>query len=120
MKFFYFILFCLLTFSVQLNAQKVNRLEIIRTDSIRDHFIFKTKADNGTESIVLIERDKVSNCRPFKKFIIADSVHRTSVLKSGSKKDIVGFYLSTIDGVKIRDKGDLVKIINSCDCFVEE
>ena len=121
MKYFCFLTFFLLTISAnKLKAQIVNKIEIIKTDSTRDHFIFRTRTETGKESIVLVEKDRVSDCRPLKKFIIADSVHRTSVLKSGSKKDIVGFYLSTIDGIQIRDKGELVKIIWSCSCFIDK
>jgi hypothetical protein len=102
------------------NIHSVATLEIIKTDSIRDHFVFKTKSKSGKEIIVLAEKDSVNNCRPFKKFILSDSVHQTSELKSGSKKDLVGFYLSTIDGIKIRDEGELVKIIWNCNCFTDK
>ena len=102
------------------NVQSVKKLEIINTDSTSDHFVFKTKSESGNEVIVLAEKDSVNDCRPFKKFIIADSVHQTSTLKAGSGKDLVGFYLSTIDGIKIRNEGELVKIIWNCNCFTDK
>jgi hypothetical protein len=99
------------------NTRSTKKLEIVAIDYTRDHFVFKTKDETGTEIIVLAEKDSVEFCQPFKKFIILDSIHETSVLKSGSRKDIVGFYLSYIDGIKIRNKGELVKIIWNCNCF---
>jgi hypothetical protein len=100
--------------------QLAKKLEIIRIDTIRDFYVFKTKDDSSKEVIVLAERDRVSNCKPFKHFIIADSVYQTSVLKSGSKKDLVGFNLSTIDGIKIKQPDELPKIIWNCDCFTDK
>lgn len=99
--------------------QSSGKLEIIRSDSTRDHFVFKTKDESGKEVIILAEKDKVSECRPFRKFIIADSIHQVSAIKSGKRYDLVGFYLSTIDSVKIRSKGELVKIIWNCNCFTD-
>jgi len=99
--------------------QSVRKLEIIKIDSTSDHFVFRTKNESGKEVTVLAEKEKLVDCHLFKKFIIEDSVHQTSTLKAGSKKDLVGFYLNSIDGVKIRDKGELVKIIESCNCFIE-
>jgi len=99
------------------NIHSTGRLEIIKTDSIRDHFVFKTKNELGNEVIVLAEKDKVSGCKPFKKYIIADSIHQVSAIKSGSRYDLIGFNVSTIDGIKIRDSAQLAKIIWNCDCF---
>jgi hypothetical protein len=97
----------------------LKKLEIIRIDSTRDHFVFKTKDELGKEVIVLAEKDKVSGCRPFRKYIIVDSIHQVSAIKSGKRYDLVGFYLSTIDSVRIRSEGELVKIIWNCDCFTD-
>ncbi|MEO8712528.1 MAG: hypothetical protein ABI405_10415, partial [Parafilimonas sp.] len=102
------------------NNQSTTRLEIIKIDSIRDHFVFKTKSKSGNEVIVLAEKDKVDNCLPFKKFIIADSVHQVSAIKSGSRYDLIGFNVSTIDGIKIRDSAELTKIIWNCDSFTDK
>ena len=100
--------------------RSVEKLEIVEIDSTGDHFVFKTKNEAGKQVTVLAEQEKLIDCRPFKKFIIADSVHQTSTLKAGSSKDIVGFYLSTINGIKIRDEGELVKIIWNCACFTDK
>jgi hypothetical protein len=102
------------------NIHSTGRLEIIRTDSIRDHFVFKTRNESGNEVTVLAEKDKVSGCKPFKKYIIADSIHQVSAIKSGSRYDLIGFNVSTIDDVKIRDSGELAKIIWNCDCFTDK
>jgi hypothetical protein len=101
------------------NVQPVKKLKIIKTDTTTDFYVFNTRDDSSKEVIVLAERDSVSNCRPFKKFIISDSVHQTSVLKSGSKKDLAGFNLSTIDGIKIKQPDDLPKIIWNCNSFTD-
>ncbi|TAL50424.1 MAG: hypothetical protein EPN92_01755 [Chitinophagaceae bacterium] len=119
--FFLIPLIAIITCSVsRQNIQPVKRLEIIKADTTRDFYVFKTMNDSSKEVIVLAEREKVNDCKPFKRFIIADSVHQTSVLKSGSGKDLVGFYLSTIDGIKIRTEGELPKIIWNCNCFTDK
>jgi hypothetical protein len=120
MKSLFFLILCIVLIacvSSKNNSQSVTRLEIIRTDSIRDHFVFKTRSNSGKEAIVLAEKDKIGNCRPFKRFIIADSVHQVSAIKSGSRYDLIGFNVSIIDGIKIRDSAELTKIIWNCDCF---
>lgn len=106
--------------TIKQNVQLVKKLEIIRVDSTNDHFIFKTKNESDYEIIVLAEKDKVNDCQPFKKFIIEDSIHQTSTLKAGAREYLVGFYLSTINGIKIRNSGELVKIIWNCDCFTNK
>jgi pectate lyase len=102
------------------NPQAIKKLEIIRIESTSDHFVLTTKNESGTENIILAEKDSVTVCRPFKKFIIADSVHNTTIIKSGNGKDIVGFYLSKIDGINIRDADGWVKIIWNCNCFTDK
>lgn len=102
------------------NVQQVRKWEIIRTESITDHFVFTAKDESGVEKIVLAEKDSVKDCRPFKKFIIADSIHQTITLKSGNTIDKLGFYIRTIDGVRIRDSGSLIKIIWNCTCFTDK
>lgn len=101
------------------NVQSGKNLKIVKTDTTADFYVFNTRDDSNKEVIVLAERDMVSDCRPFKKFIIADSVHQTSVLKSGKGRDIAGFYLSTIDGIKIKQPDELPKIIWNCACFTD-
>lgn len=101
------------------NTQPINKFEIIKIDDVGDHIVFKTLTETKIEKIILAEKDSVKDCRPFKKFIIADSIHETTVLKSGNTIDIVGFNLSTINGIKIRNNGELVKIIWNCKCFAD-
>lgn len=101
------------------NSKSAKRLEITRTDSIRDHFVFRTRNDFGREVIVLAEKSKVENCKPFKRFIIADSLHQVSAIKSGSRYDLIGFNVSIVDGIKIRDSAELTKIIWNCNCFID-
>src|SRR5580658_11245473 len=79
-----------------------NKMEIIRTDTIRDHFVFTTKDVFNNEVIILAEINKVEACRPFKKFIIADSVHQATAIKFGSRYDMIGFNVSIIDGIRIK------------------
>ena len=95
------------------------KLEIVSTDSIRDYFVFNTKSEIGHEMIILAEKRRVADCKPFKKFIIEDSIHRVSAIKSGSRYDLIGFNVSIINGVKIRDSAELVKIIWNCNCFID-
>jgi hypothetical protein len=102
------------------NVQSVTRLEIIKTDSIRDHFVFKTRNELGNEIIVLAEKDKVSDCKPFKKYILADSIHQVSAIKNGKRYDLIGFNVSIIDDIQIRDSGELAKIIWNCNCFTDK
>jgi hypothetical protein len=106
--------------SSKYNIHSKARLEIIKTDSIRDHFVFKTKNESGNEVTVLAEKDKVNECKPFKKYIIADSIHQASAIKSGTRYDLIGFNVSTIDGIKIRDSGELAKLVWNCDCFTDK
>ena len=95
----------------------LGKLEIIKIDSVADFFVFKTTTDSNKVVIVLAEKDKVNNCFPFKPFIIADSVHETSMLKAGSKYDLIGFNGFVIDGIKLKNQGELAKIIWNCNCF---
>ena len=87
-----------------------NKMEIIRTDTIRDHFVFTTKDVFNNEVIILAEINKVEACRPFmKKFIIADSVHQATAIKFGSRYDMIGFNVSFIDGIRIKKDNELAK-----------
>ena len=98
----------------------LKKLEIIRTDSTRDHFISLTRNDSNKYVIVLAEVNKVNTCKPFKRYILEDSVHETSTIKSGNGFDILGFNVSTIDGIKIRNDGELIKIFWNCNCFTDK
>jgi hypothetical protein len=100
--------------------ESIRKLEIIKTDTTSEFYVFKTMSEAGSEVIVIAEKEKVNSCKPFKKFIVADSVHETSIIKSGSGYDFVGMYLSYIDNIQIRKKGELVKIIWNCQSFTEK
>jgi hypothetical protein len=102
------------------SIQSIRKLEIIKTDTIRGHYVFKTKDELDSEIIVLAESEKVEGCKPFKRFIIADSIHQVSAIKSGSRYDLIGFTVSIVDGIKIRDSAELVKIIWNCNCFTDK
>jgi hypothetical protein len=99
------------------NTRSEQRLEIIRIDSLNDYFVFKTKSKINNEIIVLGEKDRMRDCEPFKRYILSDSIHEVSAIKDGSHKEILGSYLSQIDGIKIRDSGAFVKVIWNCNCF---
>jgi hypothetical protein len=93
------------------------KLEIVKIDTAEHYFVFNTKNVTGSERIILAEKEKVKGCLPFKKYIIADSVYSVSILKLGSRNVYAGFYVSTISGVKIRNKGELIKVVNNCESF---
>jgi hypothetical protein len=113
------ILFIITTFcSIRKNnINTTEKLEIIKTDTTSDFYVFKTKGSSNKEPIILAEREKINKCRPFKKFIIADSVHQTAIIKSGSSFVYAGFYLKYIDDIQIKNNNELIKIIWNCDCF---
>lgn len=102
------------------NIQSAKRFEIVKTDTIRDHYVFITKDELNNEIIILAEKDKVESCNPFKKFIVADSIHQVSAIKSGSRYDLIGFNVSIVDGVKIKKSNELAKIIWNCNGFTDK
>jgi hypothetical protein len=99
------------------SAISPNKLEIVRIDTITDHYVFSTIDASNNEVIVLAEKGEVERCRPFKKFILADSVRQTSDIKTGSHYDMIGFTVSIIDSIRIKEDNDLAKIISNCKCF---
>lgn len=98
---------------------KMAKQLIVRIDTLREHYVFSTKKSNGDSDIVLAERDTMKNCTPFKKYILQDSIMTTTFLKAGSKYDIVGLYLKSINDVRIRKDDELIKIIWNCSCFTD-
>jgi len=101
------------------NIHAPRKLEIIRTDTIRDHYVFKTKYEANNEVFVLAEKDKVESCRPFKKFIISDSIHQVSAIRLGSRYDLIGFNVSKIDEITIKKSNELANVILNCDSFTD-
>ncbi len=125
MKFFIIIIVFFAAFSCATNSKnsthsRIAKQIIVRTDTLREHYVFSTIKSNGDSDIVLAERDTMKNCMPFKKYIIQDSITTTTFLKSGSKYDIVGLYLKSINDVKIRKDDELIKIIWNCNCFTDK
>jgi len=92
------------------------RLEIVAVDSTNDFYVFKTRRSSDTV-IVVAEKGNISMCRPFKRFIIEDSVHETAKLKSGSAYVWIGFNEFTINDIKVKKKGELAKTVTNCMSF---
>jgi hypothetical protein len=98
------------------NFYSKRKVEIIKIDSTRDFYVFTVgKVYDGMK--VIAEKGDVSSCQPFKKFIIIDSIQEVSKLKSGSKYVLIGFNELTIGSIKIKNKGELAKIVRNCMSF---
>jgi len=120
MKFFLtIILIAFLSISciISKSGRQSMKLEITQIDTTRDLYVFKTIGLGDAEIIVVAEKEKIADCEPFKRYILADSIHQTSTIKSGLTSDMIGFYLTYIDDIKIRNQGELVKIILNCNSF---
>lgn len=116
-----FLIFFMLSCSLRNNTTKsIKKLEIIKTDTTADFYVFKTVNKFRKETIVIAEKDKVNKCQPFQKYIITDSVHSTYQIKLGNRFVFSGFYLSYIDDIKIRNDEELVKIIWNCNSFTNK
>lgn len=85
------------------NISKQGRLEIVAVDSTIDFYVFSAKRSSDT-GIVVAEKGNISMCKPFKRFIIEDSVHETARLKSGSSYVWIGFNEFTIGNVKVKKR----------------
>lgn len=90
----------------------------MKVDSTRDFYVFTvSKFSDGAK--VIAEKTDVTLCKPFKKFIIVDSIQEVSKLKSGSKYVLIGFNEFTIDSIKIKNKGELAKVVRNCMSFTD-
>ena len=114
-------IYILLTFLLLVNCstmvksqQSKNNLKIISSSFIKDYVVFNTQDFHKNDVIVLANKNDIRDCISSKNFIILDSIYEVTSIKIGSKRDIVGYKLSEIDGVKIRNEGELVKIIKNC------
>lgn len=94
------------------------KVEIIKVDTTGDYYVFST-SDTAKYSIVIAERDKLNGCKSFKKFIIIDSIKTTSKIKSGTTYDYIGFNGLIVDGIKIKNKGELANVIMNCASFTD-
>lgn len=107
-------LFCCATNRKGFSGQ--NRLEIVAVDSTNDFYVFDTRKASDTV-IVIAEKGNVVMCRPFKRFIIVDSVHETARLKSGSAYVWIGTNEFIIGNTKVKKKGELAQIVTNCMAF---
>lgn len=96
--------------------RKINTVEIIKIDSVDIYYIFTLNTKDST--IVLGEIDYLKPCFPFKKYLLKDSIKQTMNIKEGSKIVSVK-YLGYINDKKIKNTGELVKYIDSCDSFTD-
>ena len=94
-----------------------DKLEIVKFETTADFYVFTAKDSNDKNQIILAEKGRVDNCYPFKKFIIRDSIKTTYKLKAGSTYDFVGAMEFNINGIKVKESGELAKIIWNCDSF---
>ncbi len=100
--------------------QSANKLIITQVDSVKNLYVFNCKNLTNSLFIIIAEKQQLANCKPFKKFILLDSVKETTMIKTGSRPDIIGFDELTIDGVKVKKAGELTKIINNCEALVDK
>lgn len=100
-------------------SEKKNRLKIIEIDSTNDFYVFNAMKSNDTITVVA-EKGIMSMCRPFKDYIIEDSIHETAKLKSGPYYVWIGANEFTINSIKIKKKGELANIIWNCSCFADK
>lgn len=122
MKKIYFLFFIIIV-SCSSSKHKYNcknKFEIIKVDTIRDYFVLQAKNKKNNEIIVLAEKDKMKDCKLLKNNIISDCISEEVAIKSGSKMTLIGLNISVIDGVKVREKGKLVKVISDCSCIYSE
>jgi hypothetical protein len=92
--------------------------EIIKVDSVRDHFVFNLFMYPDRYKIVIGEMANLNRCRPFGKFIILDSISTTSFIKAANgKPDMVGMWEMHINGIKVKEAGELFNVISSCASF---
>lgn len=96
---------------VKKTTAEPNTIKISSIDSTNDYYVFNVRND-----IILAEKRKVTSCNSFKN-IIKDSIIETSRIKSGTKYIIIGFNELTINNIKIKKKGKLAKVVNSCEAF---
>jgi len=102
-----------------------NRLKIEKVTQVGDHFIFQTKSDSGRVSTIIAEIKKVGSCRPFKQFIIGDSLYNEIHLytRSSDGKILVDDMsrIGYINDIPIHtDDPFFIKMIWNCDCFTDE
>src|SRR5690554_2269402 len=97
--------------------KKKNVIEIVKIDSIDIYYIFNTNSKQN--SIFIGEKEKLTKCLLFKKYLIKDSIKETPYLKDGGKKLYIGFHGFEIDDIIVKKTGELVKYINSCESFID-
>lgn len=95
-------------------------MEILKVDSTIEHYVFTIKSKDNPQIIVIAEKRKVKGCKPFKRFIIKDSIEEVASVKAFNSYDMVGFNGYSIDGVKMKNRGELTKIISSCAAFTDK
>ena len=91
------------------------KLEILKIDSTADLYVFNTKCNSKEFNIIIAEKQKLQTCYHFKRFILIDSIKESPKIKAGSRYDFIGFNEFTIDGVKVKNGGVLVKFIDNCE-----
>ena len=109
------LIICIITLSCQSKGILENtnrRIEVTQIDSVDIYYIFTLK--NNT--IVLGEIEDLKPCYPFKKYLIRNSIKQTMYLKEETKKVSVA-YLGYINDKKIKNSGEPVKYIDSCEVF---
>lgn len=94
----------------------IEKLKIYSIDSTADFYVFGVQ-NNLKKQIIIAEKNKIKLCKPFKKYIISDSIKEETRIKSGSKYVMIGFNEFTINKIKIKEKGELTKVINNCNSF---
>lgn len=106
-------------FSKKSLMRETNVSRIISIDSIEGYYVLKVYVNNKRNLIVLAERLNVKNCISKKKYIINDSIQTSYSIKSGNKFVLIGPYVNDISGVKIKEKGNLLNVVNSCQAFTD-
>ena len=97
-----------------LHTPSTEKIEILKIDSTKEFYVFKTNSKTIENSIVIAEKSMLGECVYNRQFIIVDSIKQSSKIKSGSNYDLIGFNAFTIDGIKVKNSGVLIKYINNC------
>jgi hypothetical protein len=118
--FLFLLLIAVASCSTSKKAVRVNaKLRILRVDSTSALYVFNCKNSLDSNIIIIAEKEKFTYCKPFKRFILSDSVKESMEIKDGASFDIIGFDGLTIDKIRVKKAGELVKIIKNCSAIID-
>ena len=103
----------LLSFGQRKN-QTIEKVKILQVDSTKFYYVFNTDSKSVEYRIIIAEKAKLYGCMDSKKYVLKDSVKKSSMIRSGNGYDYIGFNSFIIDTVKVKNAGVLVKFIDNC------